>query len=163
MPLVASYHTHVPFYMSKMGLDWCVGGIWQLIKCIHRGADLSIAVSPKAATDLVKAGACDPGACPSRAAAASARLAPQPAFAAARAPLLTPTHPHHHITHPASIKVWPKAVDGERFSPMHASREMRQRLAGGPAALAELERGGGPLLLYVGRISSEKNVPLLRR
>ena len=62
-----------------------------------------------------------------------------------------------------NIKVWPKAVDNDRFSPSHASPGMRQRLAGGQQQLAALERGGGPLLLYVGRISSEKNVPLLQR
>lgn len=34
--------------------------MWALIRAIHRAAHLTIAVSPKAAADLVEAGACDP-------------------------------------------------------------------------------------------------------
>lgn len=58
-------------------------------------------------------------------------------------------------THP---QVWRKAADCDTFNPAHASSEMRRRLVGGkdPAELS------GPLLLYVGRVSSEKNVELLK-
>lgn len=57
--------------------------------------------------------------------------------------------------HMHAMQVWPKAVDCERFHPQRASLTMRARLAGGRD---NVER---PLLLYVGRVSPEKNVPLL--
>eukprot|EP00887_Chlorella_sp_A99_P006083 scaffold22.g6083.t1 len=70
-----------------------------------------------------------------------------------------------------AVKVWPKAVDCEAFSPAHACTQMRARLecgagaaaaaAKGPAAAAPAD-GDGPLLLYVGRVSKEKNIELLR-
>jgi len=54
-----------------------------------------------------------------------------------------------------AMQVWPKAVDCERFHPQRASPNMRARLAGGGNNVEQ------PLLLYVGRVSPEKNVPLL--
>ncbi|KAL4425178.1 hypothetical protein ABPG75_009194 [Micractinium tetrahymenae] len=116
VPLVASYHTHVPAYLPRLGLGWLASGMWAAIRAIHRAAHLTIAVSPATAADLVGAGACDR----------------------------------------AAVKVWPKAVDCEAFSPAHASPGMRRRLAGGGP------EGPGPLLLYVGRVSPEKNLALLR-
>lgn len=51
------------------------------------------------------------------------------------------------------VRLWPKAVDGERFNPKHASTEARARLSGGnPEA---------PLVVYAGRISFEKRVDVL--
>jgi hypothetical protein len=35
-------------------------GVWAVIRTIHRAAHLTIAVSPKAASDLIAAGAVDP-------------------------------------------------------------------------------------------------------
>jgi glycosyltransferase involved in cell wall biosynthesis len=52
------------------------------------------------------------------------------------------------------VKVWGRGVDTVRFSPYQRSRAWRLRLSGGcPEA---------PLLLYVGRLASEKRVELLR-
>lgn len=64
----------------------------------------------------------------------------------------------------ARLQVWPKAVDCQRFHPAHASREMRRRLEGGHrgAASGDASDASGPLLLFVGRVSSEKNLELLR-
>ena len=45
-----------------------------------------------------------------------------------------------------NVKLWPKAVDTERFTPAARSDSMRERL------------GDGPLVLFVGRISAEKSV-----
>ncbi len=48
------------------------------------------------------------------------------------------------------MRLWPKAVDSERFHPQAATPGMRLRLTGGdPAA---------PLVLYAGRVSFEKRV-----
>jgi glycosyltransferase involved in cell wall biosynthesis len=51
-------------------------------------------------------------------------------------------------------RLWERAVDSDLFSPGARSVEMRQRLSGG-----EPEK---PLLLYVGRLSAEKEVTKLR-
>lgn len=45
-----------------------------------------------------------------------------------------------------NVKLWPKAVDTERFTPAARSDSMRERL------------GDVPLVLFVGRISAEKSV-----
>ncbi|KAI7843341.1 hypothetical protein COHA_003038 [Chlorella ohadii] len=121
VPLVASFHTHVPAYLPRLGLGWLTNGVWAAIRAIHRAAHLTIAVSPATATELVEAGACDRKA----------------------------------------VKVWPKAVDCDLFHPSQASQDMRARLAGGSPA-RPAPRLDGPLLLYVGRVSPEKNLALLR-
>ena len=51
------------------------------------------------------------------------------------------------------VKLWPKAVDAERFHPRHRSDGMRERLSGGDA--------GSPLVVYAGRVSFEKRVDVL--
>ena len=51
------------------------------------------------------------------------------------------------------VRLWPKAVDTELFSPKKYSKSMRSRLTGGHP-----ER---PLMLYVGRISFEKRIDWL--
>jgi glycosyltransferase involved in cell wall biosynthesis len=53
-----------------------------------------------------------------------------------------------------NLVLWERAVDAEMFSPAARSEEMRCRLSGG-----EPEK---PLLLYVGRLSAEKDVVKLR-
>src|SRR5271163_1041061 len=53
----------------------------------------------------------------------------------------------HGIDH---LALWERAVDAGRFHPGMASREMRSRLSGGHPE--------SPLLLYVGRLSAEKDV-----
>lgn len=50
--------------------------------------------------------------------------------------------------------IWRRGVDAERFHPRFASPAMRARLSDG--------RPQAPLLLYVGRLSAEKQLPLLR-
>jgi glycosyltransferase involved in cell wall biosynthesis len=51
-------------------------------------------------------------------------------------------------------RLWERAVDSDLFAPSARSAEMRNRLSGD-----EPEK---PLLLYVGRLSAEKDVPRLR-
>ncbi len=51
------------------------------------------------------------------------------------------------------VRLWPKAVDAERFHPRAAEADMRARLSGGhPEA---------PLVVYAGRVSFEKRVDVL--
>jgi glycosyltransferase involved in cell wall biosynthesis len=52
-----------------------------------------------------------------------------------------------------NLALWERAVDAERFRPEARSAAMRARLTDG--------RPDGPLLLYVGRLSAEKNVARL--
>jgi glycosyltransferase involved in cell wall biosynthesis len=52
------------------------------------------------------------------------------------------------------LALWERAVDSTLFAPGARSAEMRNRLSNGEP--------GKPLLLYVGRLSSEKEVPRLR-
>jgi len=52
------------------------------------------------------------------------------------------------------LALWEKAVDAERFHPSKCSAEMRRTLSGG-----EPDK---PLLLYVGRLSAEKDIAALR-
>lgn len=51
------------------------------------------------------------------------------------------------------VRLWPKAVDTERYHPRHRSAAMRARLSGG-----EPEK---PLMIYVGRLSPEKRLEWL--
>ncbi len=51
------------------------------------------------------------------------------------------------------VRLWPKAVDTERYRPTNRSAEMRARLSGGHPEL--------PLMVYVGRLSHEKRLDWL--
>ena len=52
------------------------------------------------------------------------------------------------------LALWPGGVDSERFQPAHRSEEMRARLTEGHPEC--------PLLLYVGRLSAEKDIETLK-
>src|SRR5690606_5751646 len=51
------------------------------------------------------------------------------------------------------VRLWPKAVDAERFHPTRRSDAMRERLTGANA--------DAPLVVYAGRVSFEKRVDVL--
>lgn len=57
----------------------------------------------------------------------------------------------HGIDH---LALWERAVDAKRFRPGMASAEMRSRLSGGHPE--------SPVLLYVGRLSAEKDIATLK-
>ncbi len=57
VPLVMSYHTHVPAYLPAYGLSWLRGVVWALIKAAHGRAHMSLAASASLADELVRAGA----------------------------------------------------------------------------------------------------------
>jgi glycosyltransferase involved in cell wall biosynthesis len=45
LPLVASYHTHLPKYIKYYGFGWCEGLLWELLKLGHNQAALNLCTS----------------------------------------------------------------------------------------------------------------------
>ena len=111
IPLVASYHTHLPKYLEHYGFGMFEGMLWELLKAVHNNARINLCTSTAMQQELTE----------------------------------------HGIE---NVKVWQRGVDTELFRPSLASREMRERLSEGyPDA---------PLLLYVGRLSAEKEVDRIK-
>ncbi|GLJ42128.1 hypothetical protein SUGI_0872380 [Cryptomeria japonica] len=52
VPLVMSYHTHVPIYIPKYTFSWLVKPMWLIIKFLHRAADLTLVTSTVLAKEL---------------------------------------------------------------------------------------------------------------
>ncbi|MBD2462921.1 glycosyltransferase family 1 protein [Oscillatoria sp. FACHB-1407] len=111
VPLVASYHTHLPKYLEHYGLGMLEGVLWELLKAMHNQAQLNLCTSTAMQDALTE----------------------------------------HGIER---VEVWQKGVDTELFHPSLASQEMRSRLSqGNPES---------PLLLYVGRLSAEKEIDRIK-
>lgn len=111
IPLIASYHTHLPEYLQHYGLGMLEGMLWELLKAVHNQASLNLCTS----TAMVKALS------------------------------------SHGIER---TDLWQRGVDTETFQPHLASREMRSRLTQG--------NPDRPLLLYVGRLSAEKEIEQIK-
>ena len=111
IPLLASYHTHLPEYLQHYGLGMLEGLLWELLKAGHNQAQLNLCTS----TAMMQA--------------------------------LT----DHGIER---VDLWQRGVDTETFQPHLTNPEMRSRLSQGhPEA---------PLLLYVGRLSAEKEIEQIK-
>lgn len=107
IPLIASYHTHLPQYLQHYNLAAFEGILWELLKLAHNQASLNLCTSTAMVEELT----------------------------------------NHGIER---VDLWQRGVDTDMFQPHLASRQMRSRLSGGfPEA---------PLLLYVGRVSAEKQI-----
>jgi glycosyltransferase involved in cell wall biosynthesis len=107
LPLLASYHTHLPEYLKHYGLGFLEGTAWELIKTAHNNADLNLCTSNAMVAELRSHGV-------------------------------------------EKVELWQKGVDTERFNPRFANSAMRSLLTeGNPTA---------NLLLYVGRLSAEKEI-----
>ncbi|KAK4795873.1 hypothetical protein SAY86_028199 [Trapa natans] len=52
VPIVMSYHTHVPVYIPRYTFSWLVKPMWLVIKFLHRAADLTLVPSTAIARDL---------------------------------------------------------------------------------------------------------------
>ncbi|CAH1418629.1 unnamed protein product [Lactuca virosa] len=52
VPIVMSYHTHVPVYIPRYTSSWLVKPMWLVIKFLHRAADLTLVPSAAIAKDL---------------------------------------------------------------------------------------------------------------
>ncbi|MBP0000358.1 MAG: glycosyltransferase family 1 protein [Cyanobacteria bacterium SID2] len=111
VPLVASYHTHLPQYLQHYGFGMFEELLWGLLRSAHNQADLNLCTSTAMVNELTA----------------------------------------HGIER---VDLWQRGVDTEMFQPHLASRKMRDRLSQGyPDA---------PLLLYVGRLSPEKEIEQIR-
>ncbi|MDJ0508174.1 MAG: glycosyltransferase [Crocosphaera sp.] len=111
IPLVASYHTHLPQYLHHYGLGSLEGLLWELLKLGHNQARLNLCTSTAMVNELVT----------------------------------------HDIER---VDLWQRGVDTEMFQPHLASTKMRARLSGG--------NPDSPLLLYVGRVSAEKQIDQIK-
>ncbi|KAJ7961282.1 sulfoquinovosyl transferase SQD2-like [Quillaja saponaria] len=52
VPIVMSYHTHVPVYIPRYTFSWLVQPMWMVIKFLHRAADLTLVPSAAIGRDL---------------------------------------------------------------------------------------------------------------
>ena len=111
IPLVASYHTHLPQYLQHYGLGALEGVLWELLKAAHNKAQLNLCTSSAMVKELV----------------------------------------NHGIER---VDLWQRGVDTEMFQPHLASGQMRSRLSQGHPE--------DPLLLYVGRVSAEKQIDRIK-
>jgi glycosyltransferase involved in cell wall biosynthesis len=111
VPLVASYHTHLPKYLEHYGLGMLEGVMWELLKAVHNQAQLNLCTSTAMQEALIS----------------------------------------HGIER---VEVWQKGVDTELFDPELANREVRAHLSQG--------NPDNPILLYVGRLSAEKEIDRIK-
>lgn len=111
IPLVASYHTHLPQYLQHYGLGMLEGFLWELLKGAHNQAALNLCTSTAMIEELTA----------------------------------------HGIER---VDLWQRGVDTELFHPNLASVEMRSRLS--------KNYPESPLLLYVGRLSAEKEIERIK-
>ncbi|MEH2350724.1 MAG: glycosyltransferase family 1 protein [Nostoc sp.] len=111
IPLVASYHTHLPQYLQHYGLGMLEGFLWELLKGAHNQAALNLCTSTVMVEELTA----------------------------------------HGIER---VDLWQRGVDTELFHPDLANVEMRSRLS--------QNHPESPLLLYVGRLSAEKEIERIK-
>ena len=111
VPLVASYHTHLPQYLQHYGLGALEGLLWELLKAAHNQARLNLCTSSAMVQELK----------------------------------------NHGIER---VDLWQRGVDTQMFQPHLASAQMRSRLSQGNV--------DEPLLLYVGRVSAEKQIDRIK-
>lgn len=52
VPIVMSYHTHVPVYIPRYTFSWLVQPMWWVIRFLHRAADLTLVPSTAIGKDL---------------------------------------------------------------------------------------------------------------
>ena len=112
LPLVASYHTHLPKYLEHYGMGMLEPLLWELLKTAHNQAQLNLCTSTAMVAELAAKG----------------------------------------IQHTA---LWQRGVDTELFRPSLRSKAMRARLHGE-------HDDTGNLLLYIGRLSAEKQIERIR-
>ncbi|KAL6528622.1 Sulfoquinovosyl transferase sqd2 [Orobanche minor] len=52
IPIVMSYHTHIPVYIPRYTFSWLVKPMWLILKFLHRAADLTLVPSAAIGRDL---------------------------------------------------------------------------------------------------------------
>ncbi len=112
VPLVASYHTHLPKYLEHYGMGMFEPLLWELLKAAHNQAALNLCTSTAMVEELSQ----------------------------------------HGIQHTA---LWQRGVDTDLFRPEWRNPAMRRKLTG-------VHGDSDSLLLYVGRLSAEKQIERIR-
>ncbi len=112
IPLVASYHTHLPKYLEHYGMGMLEPLLWELLKAAHNQAVLNLCTSTAMVAELSEKGI-------------------------------------------QNTDLWQRGVDTDLFRPELRSQEMRRRLLGN-------YDDQGSLLLYVGRLSAEKQIERIK-
>ncbi|MEM6592548.1 MAG: glycosyltransferase family 1 protein, partial [Cyanobacteria bacterium P01_C01_bin.73] len=56
IPLMASYHTHLPKYLEHYGLGMLEGVLWELLKAMHNQAEMNLATSTAMQRELTAHG-----------------------------------------------------------------------------------------------------------
>ncbi len=112
IPLVASYHTHLPKYLEHYGMGMLEPLLWELLKAAHNQALLNLCTSTAMVRELHEKG----------------------------------------IQH---TDLWQRGVDTENFRPDFRNDSMRRRLLGE-------HDDQGSLLIYVGRLSAEKQIERIK-
>lgn len=111
VPLVVSYHTHLPKYLQYYRLGSLEGLMWWTMREAYNRGDLILATSQPMQAELE----------------------------------------HHGIRR---VHLWRRGVDTDLFHPSRATHEMRARLTAGHSE--------SKLLLYIGRLSTEKEIERCR-
>ena len=112
IPLIASYHTHLPKYLEHYGMGMLEPLLWELLKAAHNQASLNLCTSTAMVRELSEKG----------------------------------------IQHTA---LWQRGVDTEKFHPDLRNDSMRRKLLGSFS-------DEGALLIYVGRLSAEKQIERIK-
>ena len=112
IPLIASYHTHLPKYLEHYGMGMLEPLLWELLKAAHNQAVLNLCTSTAMVKELSEKGI-------------------------------------------QNTALWQRGVDTETFKPELRNPEMRQRLLGKFS-------DEGCLLIYVGRLSAEKQIERIK-
>ena len=112
IPLIASYHTHLPKYLEHYGMGMLEPLLWELLKAAHNQAVLNLCTSTAMVAELSEKGI-------------------------------------------QNTALWQRGVDTELFRPELRSDSMRSKLLGE-------HDDQGALLLYVGRLSAEKQIERIK-
>ncbi len=112
IPLVASYHTHLPKYLEHYGMGMLEPLLWELLKAAHNQAVLNLCTSTAMVKELSEKGI-------------------------------------------QNTALWQRGVDTEIFRPELRNDDMRKKLLGKFS-------DEGSLLIYVGRLSAEKQIERIK-
>ena len=112
IPLVASYHTHLPKYLEHYGMGMLEPLLWELLKAAHNQAVLNLCTSSAMVKELSEKGI-------------------------------------------QNTALWQRGVDTESFRPELRNDAMRLKLLGDYSDT-------GALLIYVGRLSAEKQIERIK-
>ena len=112
IPLIASYHTHLPKYLEHYGMGMLEPLLWELLKAAHNQAILNLCTSTAMVKELAEKGI-------------------------------------------QNTALWQRGVDTHSFRPELKNDIMRKRLLG-------TFSDSDSLLIYVGRLSAEKQIERIK-